>query len=198
MRIVDMGTLLSAGLSGKVLLCVGRSDMGTLLSEGQSGLEVLLCTWWGDMEVSLAHQCSDMGTLSVQGRVASVALCRKERHGNVAQCRAEWQGVALCRKERHGDVAQCRVKVLLCVGRSDMGTLLSAGLSGKVLLCVGRSDMGTLLSAGLSGKVLLCVGRSDMGTLLSAGLSGNVCSRSDVAQWGRVAWRCCYVHGGVT
>ena len=38
-----------------------------------------------------------------------------------------------------------------------MGTLLSAGLSGKVLLCVGRSDMGTLLSAGLSGKVLLCV-----------------------------------------
>ena len=65
----DMGTLLSAGLSGKVLLCVGRSDMGTLLSAGQSGLEVLLCggvTW----RYHCAHCGVTWGRCSVQGRVA--------------------------------------------------------------------------------------------------------------------------------
>ena len=58
MRIVsysDMGTLLSAGLRGKVLLCVGRSDMGTLLSAGLSG-KVLLCVGrsaWGRCSVQV-------------------------------------------------------------------------------------------------------------------------------------------------
>ena len=45
------------------------------------------------------------------------------------------------------------------------GNVAQSGLRGKVVLCVGRSDMGTLLSEGQSGKVLLCTWWGDMESL---------------------------------